>query len=392
MSITNRLLAPIASHDGRNKIASVDLGAFVRRLLLFETYILHSGWLEDLALLTESFDESGLEQLLSEGALKLHCGVFAIGQTGQIRADLNFADNNKRLPLGSYSFSSIRVHGRDEKIERSLSGFRSGLRDQARRNLVPIPEDFFSNVFEGFYSDIRSSPAGLDSSVRIRLRKLGIKPKRLKLRVEETSPEDFRVENNLSEEYGLSPTASHKLIEGALLAVGGLNQRFAEMMAFSALSGTGRDDLPILQGKLSLVANLVASVNHEQRFGRVLNIAGLPAPKIGETKIDAEKLLRVRESDECRAFRDWLGRTDSLSDRELAERLTGLSARIRQALNTRLGKHVRLVVSNGLGLLGPITGLTASAVDSFILERLAPRDAILAFLSESYQPLFKRAS
>jgi hypothetical protein len=164
------------------------------------------------------------------------------------------------------------------------------------------------------------------------------------------------------------------------------------MMAHSALSGTSAEDLPLLQGKLSMVADLVASSNHEHRFARVLDIAGLPAPSTGNWKIDAEKLLRIRESDECRAFRDWLSRSDSLPDVELKERLAGLNGRIRQAVNSKLGKTVRFVISNGLGLLGPVTGLTVSAVDSFILERLAPKDAVLAFLSESYQPLFKRNS
>jgi hypothetical protein len=390
MSITNRLLAPIAVRTPQNKIVSVDLGALVRRLLLFETYILHSGWLEDLRLLAQVFDERGLALLLREGALKLHCGVFAIGQTGQIRADLNFADNNRRLPLGSYSFSAIRVEGRDEKIERTLSLFGVDLQEEARRNLVPIPDDFSSNTFEGFHEDLRSSPAVVRAAVEVGLRKQGIKPKRLELAVEETEPGDFRIDNNLSSEYGLSPQMSHKLIEGAVLAVGGLNQRFAEMMAYSALSGTAEGDLPLLQGKLSVVADLAASTNHEHRFTRVLDIAGLPAPQMNNTRIDAEKLLRIRESDECRAFRDWLGRTDSLSDAELKKKLTSASARICQALNSKMGRGLRFMISNGLGLLGPVTGLTASAVDSFILDRLAPRDAVLTFLSESYQPLFKR--
>jgi hypothetical protein len=141
-----------------------------------------------------------------------------------------------------------------------------------------------------------------------------------------------------------------------------------------------------------MVATIAASSNHEPRFERVLDIAGLPAAQLGQTRIDAEKLLRIRESDECRAFRDWLSRTDSLSDAELKKRLTGVGTRICQVLNSKPGKAIRFVVSNGLGLLGPIGGLTAGAVDSFILDRLAPRDAVLAFLSESYQPLFKRSS
>jgi len=388
-NITSRLMAPVAIRTKDNSVASVDLGAFVRRILLFETYILHTGWLEDLSLLATVLDECGIEQLLNAGALKLHCGVFAIGQTGQVRADLEFSDKSTRLPPCSYSFSSIQVQGREEKIERALRQFGPDLQNEARTNILEVPQEFFTTTFSGFYADIRSNPEVVECAIKLRLENLGIKPKRLKLNIEETASEDFRVGNNLCDEYGLSTDDAHKLIEGALLAVGGLNQRFAEMMTFSALSGTGKEDLPIMGGKLAMVARLTTSCNHEQRFDRILDIAGLPSPRIGEGKIDAKTLLRIRDSDECRAFRDWLGRTDSLSDAELKERLTGFRARIREALNSRIGKGIRFVISNGLGLLGPVTGLTTSAVDAFILERLAPKDAVLAFLSDSYKPLLR---
>jgi len=119
----------------------------------------------------------------------------------------------------------------------------------------------------------------------------------------------------------------------------------------------------------------------------------MPNPIIGETKIDAEKLLKVRESDECRAFRDWLASTDSLSDKELKDRISGVTSKIRQALNSKWGKSVRFLVSNGLSYAGPlgiVAGPVATVIDGFILERLAPKDAILSFLIEGYPALLKR--
>src|SRR5215469_17212293 len=113
-----RLLAPIAVQDNKNKVKSVDVPAFVRRLLLFDTYILHSVWLDDVRLLSETFTPDGLVCLTQAGALKFHCESLAIAETGRARADLNFSDNNKRLPLGSYSFSVVRVKNQQEKIDR----------------------------------------------------------------------------------------------------------------------------------------------------------------------------------------------------------------------------------------------------------------------------------
>jgi len=175
-----RLLAPIAIQDNKNNVTSVNLAAFVRRLLLFDTYILQSVWLEDLRLLTQAFDAAGLTQLFQAGALKIYCESYAIGETGRARADLNFADNNKRLPLGSYSFSVLRAHDQQQRIDRALELLGSPLQAAARDNLIAImPQQFSSQVFEGFYGDIRRSSQILEAAVKVDLQEQGIKPKRL---------------------------------------------------------------------------------------------------------------------------------------------------------------------------------------------------------------------
>ena len=76
------------------------------------------------------------------------------------------------------------------------------------------------------------------------------------------------------------------------------------MMSYNALSGFNETDVPLLQGKLSFVAKLASSTNQEEQFGHILDLRGLPKPVFGQTRIDATQLLKVRESDECRAFRD----------------------------------------------------------------------------------------
>jgi len=203
------------------------------------------------------------------------------------------------------------------------------------------------------------------------------------------------VESNIRSEYGLSERTAHRIIERSLLAVAGLNQRFAEMITHNALSGITISDLPLLQGKLSFIASQIAADNNEKRFERVASIVDLPMPVIGQTKIDAEGLLKLRESDECRSFRDWLAQTDRLSDKELNERLTGFNAKVRATLNGSWGRRLRFLVSNGVSLIplpppiGTVAGVIASAIDSFVLEKLAPKDAVITFLSESYRSVFK---
>ena len=125
----------------------------------------------------------------------------------------------------------------------------------------------------------------------------------------------------------------------------------------------------------------------------MVGLAGLPDPVFGETRVDVEKLLRLRDSDECRAFRDWLAQSDSLSDKEIRERINSLSSKIKLFLNTVPGKLTRFLVSGGLPLtpgVGLVLGMGASIVDAFILDKLAPKDGIVSFLSDSYPSVFKR--
>ena len=69
------------------------------------------------------------------------------------------------------------------------------------------------------------------------------------------------------------------------MALSGLDQRFAEMKTHTALSGITEADRPLLQGKFSVARQSRRRSNHERRFERVLNIAGMPNPIIGETKL-----------------------------------------------------------------------------------------------------------
>jgi hypothetical protein len=394
--MARRLLAPVAIQAKDNTVISVDLGSFVRRILLFDTYVLQSVWLNDVQLLRQSLGDSGLIQLFQSGALKLYCESFMIGETGRARADLRLAGNNKRLPLSSYSFSVLRVQGQQQKIESGLARFGSPLQNEAANTLLFIDQqEFTKQVFDGFYADLRGTSDIVKCAVEIELRSLGIKPKRLKVEIEEIESEDFKAVHNLHSQYGLSEAKSHEVILKSLLAIGGLNQRFAEMMTHSALSGIRDNDLPLLQGKLNLVAALAGDVSHsEKRLERVVALAGLPNPVFGETRIDVDKLLGLRDSDECRAFRDWLAQSDSLSDKEIRERVKSLSSKIKLFLNTVPGKLTRFFVSAGLSLapgVGPVLGIGASVVDAFILDKLAPKDAIVSFLSDSYPSVFKHS-
>ena len=392
MTTTRRILSPAAIHGAGNRVVSIDLSSIVTRILLSETYVFQSVQANDLLLLAQAFDQSGVLTLFQAGALKIHYDTFTIGQTGQLRADQNFRDNNKRLPLCSYSFSEIRLADQEARFETVCGGLRPDLRDAVKANRIATPSSFKPQVFDGFYGDIRRNPLVLESAVRHDLKTRAIKAKNLKLSVEETDPEDFRVSNNLVSEYHVSEQMAHHVIERAILASANVNVKFGQMKVCDALSGIKETDLPVIQAKFGSAIGFVEAGHGESRFERVAQITGLQGPKFGETKVDAEKLLRIRESDECRAFRDWLADTGSLSNHQLRDRVRGLNARIRQAINSTPGKAVRFLISTGFSFVPhrPELGLAASVIDTFIVERLAPRDAVVVFLSDLYPSVFKK--
>jgi hypothetical protein len=372
-------------------VVSVDLAAFTTRLLLFDTYILQSIWLEDLILLQHSFGTAGLSQLFESGALGFQCPGFTFGQTGQARSTFASEHASPSLPLFNYQFSVLRIQGAEEKVDRTLASLDSGLRSELIKRRVIEPADYSKTVFETFYRDLTSEL--FNSAVRMELRRRGIIPVSHHLQVQQKEDDEFLVENDLSRRYLLPDVQAHRIIEGAMMALGRLDERIASMQAYSALSGLIEKDRALLDAKLGATVGLIVTTSGQQEFSRVATLKGMPVPEYGSSVVDVKALLKIRESNECRSFKQWLSGVEALSDKELRERVSGFGRKIRQAVHSRVGKAVRFAVSQGLGLIHPplglVAGVAATALDTFLLETLIPKDAVISFLSESYPSLFR---
>ena len=107
--------------------------------------------------------------------------------------------------------------------------------------------------------------------------------------------------------------------------------------------------------------------------------------------MEVQKLLKIRDSAECREFREWLSSLGDTSDAEIKAMVTSLIRKLASMAASSGGKLVRLAATTGIGLIpviGPIAGATASAIDSFLVEKVLPRSGIVAFLTETYPSLF----
>jgi hypothetical protein len=388
MDISRSLLAPIAIQDRQNRLVSVDLAGLITRLLLFDTYILQSIWLEDLILLQHSFSTAGLAQLFESGALKFQCAPFTFGETGQ----LVYTEQSKSLPLFNYEFSVIRVQGGEEKIERTLAGFDAGLRTELVAARIPVPEDYSKTVFQAWYQDLMSEL--LNSALKIELRRRGIIPVAHHLHLVQKQDDKFAVETDLPRRYRLPDIEAHHIVGTAMMALGRMHDQIGSMQTYSAFTALNENDKVFLDAKLGAISRLLNLNSNEQAFSRVIALKGLPVPEYGSTIVDVKKLLKLKESDECRAFKDWLSRSEALTDKEARERVAGLGKSIRQAFHSKTGKAVRFVVSNAVGLasapFGIAAGLALSAADSFLIDRFFPKDSVISFLTEGYPSIFKQ--
>lgn len=402
MSLRTRLIGPCATFGGEANKIDVNLGALVRRLLLFDTYILQSFRLLEVPALVSAFGFSGLRALLQSGALRIQCEAVTIANTGQV-AVLESRRQKGVLPLGSYSLSVVQSGDREEYLSHCLKHVNEApgrLKDviKLKQFLIGVlHESSASAAFEALPAALRDlQDAKLLRKLIGRVSKevagVDVDPAALVVAVQTLDEHDFRVESNLSAQHRLDELTSHKVVEKAILAAANLNFMIAEMRAMNALSGIVESEMDVFADKLFFVAADVAPETQEKRFVRVLELAGFPTTPL-DAGIDSEALLKVRESRECREFREWLQRTDSATDAEIREQISSLREKLDGVVQSGVGKTLRFLATTGLGLVpgvGPVMGTAASALDMFLVDKLFQQAGPAAFVNRQYPSIFSK--
>jgi hypothetical protein len=172
---------------------------------------------------------------------------------------------------------------------------------------------------------------------------------------------------------------------------------FLDMQRHTAVTGMPDDSAELLDAKLATILAISAPDQQLENFRRVVNIKGLPdfEAHVHEKKLDVDKLLQVRETAECREFRQWLRGSTEVTHDDIVKRTGGFAGVVGNFLHSGVGKSVRLVATTAVGLAlagaaGAALGMVASGLDSFLLEKLFPRSGIAAFLGNQYPSLFDR--
>jgi hypothetical protein len=403
MDIYRRLLGISAITDEAHTVAGVDLNGIIRRLILFDTYILKSIQLKEVPFLITELGFNETMQLLESPALEIQCEVMTVGQSGQTA----MPDRLRRgiLPPLSYALSGIRSADQRKDLHHHFQPFNQipnltlkqliKLKKTIANKIVRLPEDFASRLAANATTDVLNKQYLVKKSVEMVIREdHKTEPPEFSLTVHSIGEGDIRVETDLARRMNIDLQATHKIVERGLLGIGGLSQRFAEMDAFSALSGFADRDLPLVDEQLKLFLRMSPDAK-ERQFRRVIEIAELPdfTSAISAGHINVARLLEIRESDECREFREWLPSIEGATDAEIKERVSSLRAKFGNASQSVAGKALRVLTLTGIGAI-PVVGLGAGAlaslVDTFLVEKVLPKSGVVAFLSKLYPSVFEK--
>ncbi len=395
MNIRQAVLGQIAVQSSKHAV-DVDVGSLVRRLILFDKTIVKSIRLREVPTLVRTFHLAGFTELVNSGLLRLACdATFLI-------VDIN-RNGVRDLPPNHFSFgiASAKI---DEPILRSelkgLQGIpglknsdRSALEDTILGSLVAPPETYGQELLNQFDSDVRTNIPALKLAVVERLKSepsIGnFALPDLSVQVQETSHRVFHIKTSLTS-HGFTPEKSHALLQSSLMAISNLDKRLADMQAYSAITGFLDHEATLLFGRLSSVLAPLNPDLPEKQFERVIELADIPDFEPGQ-RVDVQRLLKARESADCREFREWLSSAESMSDEQIKEMVDSIRSKIASLAGSTTGKVLRFATTTGVGLIpvvGPIAGAAAGAIDSFLVDRVLPKSGVVAFLSETYPSLF----
>jgi hypothetical protein len=403
----SRLISPCRRFDAGGTQTIPDIPAILRRLLLFDTYILQTNNFNEFVPLIRTLGIDNVVTLLDSGSLQIGLGAPPIAQIGQMPDGPTYTTGKPPLPLLSFSFSHLLFPHPNEFLLRRLADLRRelygyvGHGDLMRlegailRAVNPVRDDAGEMAVEGQRADLRSNSPVLRKALAMTLRRgrgIDAPESEIALRVIAIDDTDFRVETNLSK-FGLGTEEQHKTVESALLANGGLNSRIVEMRSYEALSGAIDDELSLFAGKFDFLASTLSPTNQEETFERVIKVRKLPSLDLTQPdrSFDMHHFLDIRTSKECREFRSWLRRMGTASDEEILEQINTVRAKLGPLVHGSTGKGIRIAISTVIGSIpgiGTIAGLLLSGVDSYLLESLFPVSGPTLFLSRQYRSLF----
>jgi hypothetical protein len=379
-----------------------NLGALIRRLILFEQVVIDSYAMRELPALITALGTDPFVKLLESGAVRIKADGWTFAEIGN--GGLIPGRGKSPLPHLHYALSPVVPHDREAHIKLCLGEIRGmtlGKRTSMKvrhaivDSLVPFPEDAGRKSLDALPRDLtRNLNLVYNATAAALASKAGhsVSDDDFEIQIEQVDDIVYSAETDIGARFALSDDETDKIVQDALLAISGLNQRLEEIEAYRAIIGFRDNELTLAQDKLAFLVREVAPDVQEERFERVITLAGLPDPESAAGTVDVDKLLDARNTEELREFRHWLRTLDEATDAEIEARVTGVRAKLSTAVHSPGGQAARFLATNGVSFIpfvGPIAGIALSAADQFLLEKLLPEPGPVSFIGSTYRSIFE---
>jgi hypothetical protein len=405
MDLRTRLIAPLfrTLDDGQK---AFDIDALVKRIILFETFIIDSNGLTEIPYLIRIFGFDGFLAILESGCVKFNCLVKATASLGP-NLFLNEPPSNKvRLPF-HFSFAEAGTGDLYYNLNLSFERIKPDI-DISPRQFMRMRRAIYSSLenpqedgnklsLKNTRNDLVSDPNLLAKAVAMAVKnefEIQVNYPDVKVDIQYETEYDFHATSNIQQLFDFDVPTAHKIIEAACLAIAKRNDRIEKMKGYSALSGFNDVDIPIFGDKLSFLASAISPSTDEDRFQRVIEISGLPQLKrSSDVQLNAKKLLEIQQSSEAIEFRQWLRTTDALSDAEINHQVHSLSKTIGRIVGGETGQSIRFLITNGIGFIpgvGQLISFPLSILDQFLIDKIFPRSGVTAFIDEMYPSIFEK--
>lgn len=407
--LSDRFMAPFAKQGLDNKVIGIDLEGLVQRLMLFEHCIIPTIWLKDIQILLRMVDPEALCELIDSNVVSFYIDSATVAEMGQARSKLNLTGNTSLLRDNEFSFSTIKGRDDTHKTTQAINELAETpgvMKAQAiavaerveAAMLEPKGLEILKEAFRSFYEDLRSPTSTVvHSLIGKSLQLLGAKLSRLEVNVEEFVEENFRINSNLTTTFGLSPPKARDISLRALLDLSSVHIRLAHMRHFSTLIGMNEAEQGPWEMKVDALTQSFNSENQRERqFTRVAKIAGIGERGLLQGKeLDLRRLMKIRQSEDLIIFRSWLKQTDNKSDAEIKDRISSVRGKFGNAAQSSGGKTIRLMLSYLPNLIADkftsqAIGLSLGVADSFLIDRILPKDAVLGILDKGYPTIFRK--
>jgi len=383
---------PGPKHDD----VTVRLDGLVGNLLLFDHITLDSIRLLEIPSMIEAFGPQSMLNLLNSRAVTIKCDANIPVVHGR-------TPNEARRPF-SYTFSLLRATDYyEDHLKNGMDRIRemTNLAVRDKRGLVRALHHRIDHEAGGMFEanwpelvflraalgDMRSNSPMVLAALRDETkRRLGqdAPVSHLSISLEQIEEDTFVADTNAVAVLGVLPEAADEIVCQALLRLAVLSQVYAAMKRYDALASFDSTDYSLLDDRVSLFAQGFAPGSDFQQLRRVIDLQGLPdlSTLIEHRAINLDRIIEIRATDECIAFRHWLSSLDRATDEEVRDVLESFNTRVGQLIGSPVGRTIRVAVAAVAGLANLAAGIATSEADSLFAERLFPVPGPIAFIQK----------